>query len=94
MMQPTMYRDIITGALHSRLITTMLTSQLVIKSYKQEMRLGVGDRVTVYGRPPHQRHIYTGIITSFNGNRFNLADETGRIYASCCADGASCVVKY
>ena len=92
--QPTVFRDIITGSLHSRLIETMLAPQLAIKSYKQEMRLDVGDWVTLYGRPPHQRQIYTGVIASFNGTRMNLADETGRVFASCCAEGAVCVVKY
>ena len=90
----TLFQDIITGTLHSKLINTPAGQQVVVKSYNHEMRLNIGDYVVVYGIPPHQRHMYCGTIAQFNGKRFNLADDAGFVFSSCCAEGARCIVKY
>lgn len=89
-----LYRDIITGNMKGKSVTSSMGHGMVIKSYNQEMMLNIGDYVVLYGKPPHQRHTYYGTIVAFKDNRFQLADEHGNICYNCCPEGAVCIVKY
>lgn len=94
MMSPIPYKEIITGNMHSRLSVENGEAHIIVKSYNQKMVLSVGDRILLCGKLPHQRQMYFGWITRIYDNRFNLADETGFVHGSYCADGTCCIIKY